>query len=72
MLKKLHSGINEEVYHHRDLVKKTWTNAYFDENKINIDLNDSDEDNDIDPNAPILDKIEHLLNEIKGKSYLFL
>ncbi len=74
MLKKLHSGINEEAYHHRDLVKKkkTWTNAYFDENKINIDLNDTDEDNDIDPNAPIIDKIEHLLNEIKSKSYIFL
>jgi hypothetical protein len=72
MLKKLHSGINEEGYHHRDLFKKTWTNAYFDENKINIDLNDSDDGDDIDPNSPILDKIEHLLNEIKGKSYLFL
>jgi hypothetical protein len=64
MLKKLHSGINEEGYHHRDLFKKTWTNAYFDENKINIDLNDSDDGDDIDPNSPILDKIEHLLNEI--------
>lgn len=72
MLKKLHSGINEEAYHHRDLVKKTWTNAYFDENKINIDLNDSDDDNEIDSNAPIIDKIEHLLNEIKRKSYLFM
>ena len=71
MLKKLHSGINKEAYHHRDLVKKTWTNAYFDENKINIDLNDSDDD-DIDTNAPIIDKIENLLNKIKSKSYLFL
>ena len=71
MLKKLLSGINEEAYHHRDLVKKTWTNAYFDENKINIDLNDSDDD-DIDTNAPIIDKIENLLNKIKSKSYLFL
>lgn len=81
MLKKLHSGINEEGYHHRDLFKKTWTNAYFDENKINIDLNNTGKEkyinfsfykeikdfyinNEIDPNAPILDKIEHLLNEI--------
>jgi hypothetical protein len=35
-------------------------------------LNDTYDDNEIDPNAPIIDKIEHLLNEIKSKSYIFL
>jgi len=65
ILKKLHSRINEDAYYHRDLVDKTWTNTYFDENKIHIDLNDSfyREIKDFYINDEI-DKIKHLLNEI--------
>ncbi len=46
ILKKLHCGLNEEAYHNRDLVKKTWKSAKFAEKtnqevkRKSFDLND--------------------------------
>lgn len=52
MLKKLRLGINEEAYHHKDLVKTTWTHAKF--------------EMDIDNKQIIIDKIQCLLDEINN------
>ena len=56
MFKKLHCGINEEGYHARELVKKTWKTAKFVEQvekpaestRKTIDLNDVSSDSDSD------------------------
>ena len=70
---KLHTGINEEEYHNKDLVKSTWEYANFDENeRIYIDLNvDSDEEQKLSHNfnstkKQLINKIANLLNEIKN------
>ncbi len=88
ILKKLHSGINEEAYHNRELVKETWSTAEFNnsganqkEKKFIFDLNDSDTDCDYeydnsstnnDSKPSIINKIQELINEIESKSYLFM
>ncbi len=77
MIKKLHLGINEEAYHYKDMVKKTWENAEFtsNENKIKYDLNewsDDDSDDEIsDTRKKLIKDCEKLLFEIKSKSHLF-
>ena len=56
MFKKLQCGINEEGYHNRELVKKTWKTAKFVESaekpaestRKTIDLNDVSDDSDSD------------------------
>ena len=78
MIKKLHQGINEEAYHYKDMVKKTWENAEFieDEEKVNYDLNEWSDDSDSDSEIPqtrkkLIKECSKLLTEIKSKSYLF-
>jgi hypothetical protein len=76
MFKKLHLGINEEAYHYKDMVKKTWETAKFtpNENKINYDLNEwsSDSDDEIpQTRIKLIKECNKLLNDIKSKSYLF-
>jgi hypothetical protein len=76
MIKKLHLGINEEAYHYKDMVKKTWENAEFtsNENKIKYDLNEwSDDSDDEIPEArrKLIKECSKLLNDIKSKSHLF-
>jgi hypothetical protein len=73
MLKKLHIGINEEAYHHKELVKSTWENANFDtdeNNRIYVDLNnmsdDSEEETITNKREIIINKIQDLLNEINN------
>ena len=63
MFKKLQCGINEEAYHNRGLVKKTWKTAQIaepvpdpkpkpvQERKTQIDLNDVSDDSDCESNC---------------------
>lgn len=86
ILKKLHCNINEEAYHYRDMVKKTWDKADFEsEGKFLYDLNnvsdDSDDSSDEDSksvdilpknkNHKMILEIKKLLEDINDKSYLF-
>jgi hypothetical protein len=68
MLKILHLGINEEAYHNRELVKKTWKSANFDNEKIIFDLNNVSDDSDDENinNQYYINKIQKLINNIKN------
>jgi hypothetical protein len=64
ILKSLHFGINQEAYHNRELIKKTWENAKFEEDENTMSQNNnSNRKNKLEQN--ILDLIDEIKNSNK-------